>query len=111
MIFDFGELRAGVIIQARMGSTRLPGKILKPLGNTTALGLQILRLNREHLPIYLATTDLPSDDVIVDFASTLQLNYFRGDETNVLSRYYHCARNFGLNTIIRVTSDCPLIDA
>lgn len=103
-------LKAGIITQARTGSTRLSGKIFLPAGNKSLLEIHIDRLLRTGFPVILATTDLPADNKVEDFAIQKGIDYFRGDEQNVLSRFYHCAKKFKLDVVARVTSDCPLLD-
>lgn len=103
-------LNIGIISQARMTSTRLPGKVLLTIGDKPVLQYHLERLQKSNLPIFLATTTNASDDLIVAFAQEHQVPCYRGDEQNVLSRYYECARQNNLDVIIRVTSDCPLID-
>ena len=103
----------GCIIQARMGSTRLPGKVLMLLDKKhSVLDYVINQLKHSKLlgKIIIATTNLEEDDVIVDFAKKNQVEYFRGEVNDVLDRYYKCAEKFSLSTIVRVTSDDPLID-
>ena len=101
------------IIQARTGSTRFPNKIFNKITNTkSVLEFLIDQLKNSKLinQIIIATTDLTSDDVIVDFCKNHDLKYFRGSNTNVLERYFECAKLFNSKNILRVTSDCPLID-
>ena len=100
----------GIITQARMTSTRLPGKVLKKVGNKTLLKYHIDRLKTSGYPIYIATTLNKTDDEIVNFAIHEGCSYYRGDEHNVLNRYYECAKENNLDVIVRDTSDCPLID-
>lgn len=105
----------GIIIQARTGSTRLPGKVLLHLPyhtETTVLEQVIRRCEASKLAdtVIVATTTNPSDDKIVDIAKKMNIGVFRGDEKDVLSRYYHAAREFSIDTIVRITSDCPCID-
>ncbi len=104
--------KTGVIIQARLGSTRFPGKVLKILGDKTVLDHVCERLSRcKNIDkIIIATTNKESDDKILDFCKERNICCFRGDENNVLERYYLAAKEFELDTIVRVTSDCPLID-
>lgn len=101
------------IVQARMGSRRLPGKVLVDLAGRTVLDRVVMRLRRatgiDH--VVVATTHLPSDDSIVRECQQLGVPYFRGSECDVLDRYYHAAKNFGADAIVRITSDCPLIDS
>ena len=102
--------RAGIISQVRMGSTRLPGKVLLPAAGRPLLDYHVARLRQSRLPIFLATTTEPADDVLATYAETNQIPYHRGSEADVLARYYGTAQEFGLDVIVRVTSDCPLVD-
>lgn len=105
--------KSAVIVQARMGSTRLPGKILeKVTGQMTMLELIIERLKSCKVPdeIIVATTDRSQDDVVVRLASKTGVKSFRGSEEDVLDRFYNCAAHFKIDVIIRITSDCPLLD-
>lgn len=102
------------IIQARIGSTRLPSKMLLPIvDNKGSLELMLERVRRSKLlqKIVVATTTSPSDDRIVDLCKTLDYEYFRGSEVDVLDRYYKTALVFGSpEVIVRLTGDCPLHD-
>ena len=101
------------IIQARLGSTRYPKKILQKISNNkTVLEflLDQLQNSKSIDKIIIATTNLDEDDEIVNFCQEKNILFFRGDELNVLKRYYDCAKNFKSENILRVTSDCPLID-
>ncbi len=102
------------IIQARMGSTRLPGKILLNLEGKSVL-LQVIDRVLKSKKIYqivVATTTNPNDRKIVDSVKNyhLKVSVFRGSEEDVLDRYYQAAKKFKANVIVRVTADCPLID-
>ncbi len=101
-----------VIIQVRMGSTRLPGKVLKKLNGITVLESLLNQLNYSKLlnDKIIATTSNLEDDVIVNFCKSKEIKCFRGSQDDVLDRYYNCAKKFSINTIIRITSDCPLMD-
>ena len=99
-----------IITQARLGSTRLPNKIMAKVGGQTMLEYHLNRLLESDLRVIVATTDLPQDDVLADFAASLDFEVFRGSELDVLSRFAGAAQAFDLQTIIRCTSDCPLID-
>jgi spore coat polysaccharide biosynthesis protein SpsF len=101
-----------IIIQARMGSTRLPGKVLKPIAGRPMLFYQIERLRRVKLSqrIVVATTTKDADDAIVQFCAAQGIECTRGSEQDVLSRYCDAARQFNASTVVRVSSDCPLID-
>ncbi len=101
----------GCIIQARMKSKRLPGKVLYKIDNTTILEILISRLKKLGIKIIIATTKNKPDDKIVKVSRKNKVFIFRGNEKNVLKRYYDCAKKNKLETIIRITSDCPLIDS
>lgn len=103
----------GCIVQARMGSTRLPGKTLLKIDNkNTVLDSVLNQLSFSKLidKIVIATTNLQSDNVIEDFAKNSNLEIFRGSSDNVLDRYLQCAKYFSFDTIVRITADNPLID-
>ena len=104
--------KIGIITQARMGSSRLPAKVLKEIDGKPLLQYHIDRLSASHYfnNLVVATTDLSQDNVIVEFCKLNNLNYFRGAEQDVLDRYYQCALQYRLDIIVRVTSDCPLVD-
>jgi spore coat polysaccharide biosynthesis protein SpsF len=105
-------LRVVAIIQARMGSTRLPGKILFKVLNKTLLEYQLERVKKSTLvdEIVVATTIQKNDDVIVKLCEQLNVSVFRGSEEDVLSRYYGAATEYKADVIVRLTSDCPIID-
>jgi spore coat polysaccharide biosynthesis protein SpsF len=100
------------VIQARMGSSRLPGKVLMDLGGASALARVVRRLGRsqEITKIVVATTCGLADEGIVSECERLQVSCFRGSEDDVLDRYYQAGRLHSANAIVRITSDCPLID-
>lgn len=102
--------RAGIVSQVRMGSSRLPGKVLLPAAGRPLLDYHVARLRQSGLPVLLATTTEPADDVLAAYADAHHLPCHRGSETDVLARYYETAQRFGLDAIVRVTSDCPLVD-
>jgi spore coat polysaccharide biosynthesis protein SpsF len=101
------------IIQARMGSTRLPGKVLMEIGGATVLARVIGRLARSERisRVVVATTDSALDDEIVSAARGSGAECFRGSEQDVLSRYVGAAEASNADWVVRVTSDCPLIDS
>lgn len=105
-------MKTAAIIQARMGSTRLPGKILKDLMGKTVLQHVIERVQQVKSidEIIIATTTFERDDVVVDEAVKCGVNYFRGSENDVLARYYGAAKDNNADIVVRITSDCPLID-
>lgn len=103
----------GCIIQARMGSTRLPGKVMKIVDEKNpSLYYTINQLkNSPNLnKIIVATTKLSEDDVIDDFCKNMGIECYRGNTNNVLERYYFCSKEYGFEGIVRITADCPLID-
>lgn len=99
-----------IIIQARLSSTRLPGKVLMPIWQgKSLLALQIRRIKALGIPFVLATTTNPSDDLLVSWADENGVAVFRGAEQNVLERFISCANQYKANHLIRVCSDNPLI--
>lgn len=106
-------MKKDVIIQARMGSTRLPGKVLKQLEGKPVLWHVIERVKQSKLvdDVIIATTTSKKDNQIVEFCRTNNIKYYRGSEDNVLERYYETAKHFKSDIVLRITSDCPLIDA
>lgn len=100
------------IIQARVGSSRLPGKVLKEICGKTVLEHDVnrLKLVSNIDEIVIATTVEKQDEKIVDEAVRLKVKYFRGSENDVLSRYYFAAKEHNADIVIRVTSDCPCLD-
>jgi spore coat polysaccharide biosynthesis protein SpsF len=100
------------IIQARTGSTRLPGKVLMDLEGETVLARVVQRVRRARLidDVLIATTNEPADDAIVDECQRCSVAVFRGDEDDVLDRYYRAAQSCAAGIVVRITSDCPLID-
>ena len=103
----------GCIIQARMGSTRLPGKVMLDVENDkTVLDFVIKQLQNCKLvdKIIVATTTLEDDDKIANFSKDLGIDCFRGSSDNVLDRYYQCAKEYSVSIIVRIPSDKPLID-
>ena len=103
-------MKTVIISQARMTSTRLPGKVLKEAGGAPMLAYHVHRLQSAGLPVIVATTTNHTDDPIVDWCKTNKIGYHRGDEADVLSRYHGAAQQYEADVIVRVTSDCPLID-
>ena len=105
-------MKVFIIVQARMTSTRLPGKVLKLVLGKPLLEYQIERLQRVQLAdeIVIATTINATDDPIVRLCDRLSVPYFRGSEADVLARYHGAATAHQADVIVRVTSDCPLID-
>jgi len=103
----------GIIVQARMGSSRLPGKVLEDLAGAPALVRLFERLRRVkgNPKIVLATSTLPGDDAIAALVATQpDIALWRGSEQDVLKRYADAARHFDIGPIVRITADCPLME-
>ncbi len=105
-------MRVVAIIQARMGSTRLPGKVLKDLAGATVLERVVSRLRRCRLvsKVVVATSLEKADDLILNECQRIGTDGFRGSEQDVLDRYYRAAQQAEAEVVVRITSDCPLID-
>ncbi len=100
----------GIILQARMGSSRLPGKVLKPFFHTTLLGWILDRIAVLPLSVVTATSHHVRDDPIEGFCRDRDALCFCGDELDVLDRYYRCAKFFGFDHVVRLTGDNPFPD-
>ncbi|HET9989040.1 MAG TPA: glycosyltransferase family protein [Kofleriaceae bacterium] len=105
-------MKTVAIVQARLGSSRLPGKVLQDLAGDTMLARVVARLRAARTidDIVIATTMNESDDPVVREAARLGVHVWRGSETNVLARYIGAARKYHAGAVVRVTSDCPLLD-
>jgi spore coat polysaccharide biosynthesis protein SpsF (cytidylyltransferase family) len=106
------KVKTVLITQARIGSTRLPGKVLKKIGNKTLLQIHLERLCKckSITDIIVATTANDEDNIIYENSLFLGFNAFKGSENDVLDRFYQAVKNIKPEWIVRVTSDCPLID-
>jgi spore coat polysaccharide biosynthesis protein SpsF len=100
------------IIQARMGSTRLPGKVLAKIGDKSMLARVVIRSRQASTldSITVATTTESTDDAIVRECERLGVPSFRGNPEDVLDRYYSAATKNGAEEVVRITSDCPFLD-
>ncbi|MCX6827207.1 MAG: glycosyltransferase family protein [candidate division Zixibacteria bacterium] len=100
------------ILQARVSSSRLPGKVLKPILGEPMLQRQLERLANSKLidKLVVATSEQTSDDALEELCHRLGKEFFRGDLDNVLDRFYKCAQKYHPDVIVRLTGDCPLID-
>lgn len=105
-------MKIGAIIQARMGSTRLPGKVMRAIGDAPMLKRVIERVSRvpELHEILVATSDLPDDDIISTRCAVWDIGCYRGSHLDVLDRYYRAAVRMELSVVVRITADCPLLD-
>ena len=102
----------GALIQARMGSKRLPKKVLQKVIRKPLLEIMLNRLNKSKNidKIILCTTLKKEDDKLINFCKKNKLDFFRGSSENVMSRYLKAAEKFKIKTIVRLTADCPLVD-
>ena len=105
-------MTTAIIVQARMTSTRLPGKVLAPVLGRPLMAYQLERLRRVKLAdrFVVATTTGPTDDPIAGLAESMGWTVVRGSEDDVLARYWQAAQEVGADVIVRSTADCPLID-
>ena len=101
------------IVQARMGSTRLPGKVMMKINNTPMIGLLFERLSKSKkiTKIILATSISANNNPLEQYINSLNYSVYRGDESNVLDRYYQIAKQENADVVVRITGDCPLIDS
>lgn len=105
-------LNTVIVVQARMSSTRLPGKVLKPILGESLLGRMIERLKMIKHParLIIATSCEENDDIIASEAAKLQVPCYRGDLNNLLERHYQAAKLMDADIVLKIPSDCPLID-
>ena len=105
-------MSAAAIVQARMGSTRLPGKTLAPLGDSTVIDWVIDRVSAAALvdDVIIATTTLANDDALAEHLRERGIRCVRGDADDVLSRYMLAARETSASVYVRITADCPFVD-
>jgi len=109
---DGQSKRIVAIIQARMGSTRLPGKVLKPILGRPMLFYLVDRIRRvkEIDEVVIATSEYKNNDVIRDFCKKNRIECFSGSENDVLDRFYKAAKRYKADVVLRFTADCPLLD-
>ena len=100
------------IIQARIGSTRLPGKVLMEVNGRPLLAYQLDRISKSKKldKVVVATSTLEKDNAIENFCKDYGVDCYRGSENDVMSRYYECCKQYNPDTVVRMTADCPLID-
>lgn len=105
-------MKIAAIIQARMGSSRLPGKVLMKVDGRELLSYMLERVKaaKSVTTALIATTKDPKDDPIAAFCERGNIPYYRGDENDVLDRYYQAALTVKPDVVVRLTSDCPLMD-
>lgn len=108
----YNNYKVNAIVQARMTSSRLPGKVLLPLGGKPVLQNIIERLRRSKYidDVVIATTTNQADDAIIELCDSLGCSYYRGSEDDVLSRVLEAAKKFETDIIVELTADCPLCD-
>ena len=105
-------MKTTIIIQARMNSTRLPGKVMKKIGGTPIINLIIKRLSRAKLvdDIIVATSKIKENQILINYLKKNKIKLFCGSESDVLSRFYKAATKNKSKIIVRITADCPFID-
>ncbi len=104
--------KCAIFIQARMGSSRLPGKVLMKIGDKTLLEHIVLRSMKSKLAteVVVLTTVEKQDDMIAEFCKEKGMTFTRGSENDVLDRFYQASKGMNLDTIVRLTADCPFMD-
>ena len=102
----------GIVVQAHMGSTRLPNKMMKNLCGKSVVGHVITRLKNSHRAdkLIIATSNLPADDILIEECKKYQVNFYRGSDGDVLERFYQAAKIYELTDIARVCADNTLVD-
>lgn len=105
-------MKVVAIVQARMGATRFPNKVMRPVGGTPMIGLLLARLRRARKidQIVLATSTDPLNAPLVAYVEQLGHSVYQGSEDDVLDRYYQAALKFKAGVVVRITGDCPLTD-
>ena len=105
-------MKTVIIVQARMGSTRLPGKVMKKIVSIPAIGIILKRLKKtkEADKIVVATSKNKENKLLLDYLKKTKISYFCGSDNNVINRYYQAANKFKAKIIVRITADCPLVD-
>jgi spore coat polysaccharide biosynthesis protein SpsF len=106
------QKKIAAIIQARMSSSRLPGKVLQDIAGLPMLAHVVNRVRRAKLidEVVVATTIDPSDDPIEEYCLRNEIDFYRGSLFDVLDRYYECALEYEADVVVRITADCPVID-
>jgi len=106
-------LKTVAIVQARMGSTRFPGKVMKKIMNVSMIELLLMRLSKSSSidEIVVATPEEPNNKLLIEHVLELGFTVFQGSEDDVLDRYYQAAKNNDADIVVRITGDCPLVDS
>jgi spore coat polysaccharide biosynthesis protein SpsF (cytidylyltransferase family) len=104
--------KVGIIVQARMGSKRLPGKIMKLVNNKPNLFHMIKQIKKSKLynKIIICTSKKKENNIVRTFCKQNKIICFSGSENNLVNRYYLAAKKYNIDVIVRLTADCPLID-
>ena len=105
-------MRTVIIVQARMGSERLPGKVMKKIAGIPAIGIIFKRLKRtkEADKVIVATTKNKEDKILIEYLKKIKASYFCGSDKDVINRFYKAANKYKAKIIVRITADCPLVD-
>jgi glutamate-1-semialdehyde 2,1-aminomutase len=105
-------MKTVIIIQARMGSYRLPGKVMKKISGIPTIGLILKRLEKtkEADQIVVATSKSSKEKKLIKYLKKIKANYFCGSENDVVNRFYNTAKKYKAKIIVRITADCPLVD-
>ena len=105
-------IRPLIIIQARMGSSRLPNKVMTPINGIPAIELMVQRLRRFEATnnIVIATSVEPENNTLCQHLENINVPYYRGSEEDVLSRFLDCSIQFSNDILVRATADCPFIE-
>ena len=100
------------VVQARMGSSRFPGKVMKKINNEPLIGLLLkrLKLSKKITNIVVATSNNKNNIPLIEYLKDNKYDFFQGSENDVLDRYAKVANSFCADIILRITGDCPLID-
>ena len=106
-------MKTVALVQARMGSTRLLNKVMKPINGVPMIGLLLQRLSKSKKidQIVLVTTYNKKEKPLIDYVSKIGFEVFQGSENDVLDRYYQAASQQNPDVVVRITGDCPLIDS
>ena len=105
-------MKTVIIIQARMGSTRLPGKVMKRIVGIPTIGIILKRLkkSKEAEEVIVATSKNKENKELLEYLKKIKASYFCGSENDVLNRFYKTASKCKAKIIVRITADCPLVD-